>query len=152
MKFFSHHSSGGEPVRFARIALSLALLAAVSACVSSNTLLKQADSSLPIEFIQTGSGQIMSSRAHETSDRLYVTGTALPFLSNAAAHVDIQLVDGGGGIVAAKRDRIEASHPRTGRSRNRHLPYVASFPLSEAQQAAKVRVICHSDAHRGSNS
>jgi hypothetical protein len=152
MKVFSYHLSRSQAVRCVKIAFALALVATVSACVSSNILFKQANSSLPIEVIQTGSGQIMSSRAHETSDRLYVTGTTRLFLSNAAAHVDIQLVDETGGIIAEKRDGIETSHPRTARARNRNLRYVASFPLSEAQQAAKIRVVYHSDVHRGSNS
>jgi hypothetical protein len=78
-----------------KIALTLALLAALQACVSPSSFLRQANSSLPLEVIHGGSGQIMSFRAHETSDRLYITGTATsPFLKSTT-HVDVQLIGPG---------------------------------------------------------
>jgi len=135
-----------------KITLTLTAMTAVSACVSLGSFFKQADSSLPIEIVDAGSGQITSFRAHETADRLYVAGSAKPFYLKSTTHVDVQLIGPAGNVIAEKQDDIDRVHPRTGWSRSRHHSYVASFPLSEAHQAAKIRVIYHGAAHRGTNS
>jgi hypothetical protein len=135
-----------------KIALTLALLAALQACVSPSSFLRQANSSLPLEVIHGGSGQIMSFRTHETSDRLYITGTATsPFLKSTT-HVDVQLIGPGGDVIAEKQDNIGPVHTRAGWSRSGRHSYVASFLLSDAHQAARIRVIYHGGAHRGTNS
>jgi len=50
------------------------------------------------------------------------------------------------------QDGIDRVHPRTARSRGGHHSYVASFPLSEARHAARIRVIYHGDAHSKTSS
>ena len=60
-----------------KIGIAGATLASLPACASSSWI-KQADSALPIEAVDSGSGTILSSRAHETSDRFYVAGRAKP--------------------------------------------------------------------------
>jgi hypothetical protein len=57
---------------------------ALAGCSSPRSLFTQANSELPIEVQHSGRGHIMSFRAHETFDRLYVAGTAKrhPSISN----------------------------------------------------------------------
>lgn len=135
-----------------KISLTLTTMTAVSACASLGSFFKQADSALPIEVVNAGSGQIRSFRAHETSDRLYVAGTAKPFFLKETTHVDVQLIGPAGNVIAEERDDIDRVHPRTARARHGYHSYVASFPLGEARRALKIRVIYHGDAHRRTNS
>jgi hypothetical protein len=134
-----------------KITATFMAMTVVFACKSSGSFFKQADSPLPIEVVHAGSGQIMSFRAHETSDRLYVAGIAKPFYLKSTTHVDIQLIGPAGNVIAEKQDDIDRMHPRTSRSRGGRHSYAASFPLSEAHQAAKIRVIYHGDAHHGTS-
>jgi len=69
----------------------------------------------------------------------------------STTHVDIQLIGPAGNVIAEKQDDIDRVHPGTSRSRGGHHSYAASFPLSEAHQAARIRVIYHGDAHRGTS-
>lgn len=135
-----------------RIGLGVIAIASLSACASQSWT-RQADSALPIEAIHSGSGAIMSFRAHETSDRLYVAGSAKPHQLMRPKHIDIQLVASDGRIIAEKTDDLDSSrHPRTAGGQSGRQSYVASFPLSEARQAAKIRVIYHGNAHGDGNS
>jgi hypothetical protein len=61
--------------------------------------------------------------------------------------VDIQLVDANGQIVAEKRDTIRSSRPRPGGGKLSTDSFIASFPLAEARQAVKVRVVYHGGSH-----
>ena len=136
-----------------RITVTLIAMTVFSACAGLGSFFKQADSALPIEVVHARSGQIMSFRAHETSDRLYVAGIAKTFCPKSTTHVDVQLIGPAGNVIAKKQDDIDRrTHPRTARSRGGHHSYVASFPLSEARHAAKIRVICHGDAHSKTSS
>jgi hypothetical protein len=89
----------------------------------------------------------MSFRAHETADRLYIAGTAKRYPSIPWAHIDIQLIGPAGNVIAEKQDDINPLHPPPGGGKRYNDSYVASFPLSEARQAAKIRVIYRSRAH-----
>lgn len=120
---------------------------ALTSCASLDTWIKQADSPLPIEVQHSGSGQIMSFKAYETSDRLYVSGSAKRYPLSNTAHVDVQLVAANGVVIAEKKDDINPVHPRPGGGKRFTDSYVASFPLSEARTAAKIRVIYHSGKH-----
>ena len=135
-----------------KITVTLMAMTTVSACVSPGSFFKQADSALPIEVVHAGSGKVISFRAHETSDRLYVAGSAKTFCPKSTTHVDVQLVGPAGNVIAEKQDDIDRAHPRTARSRGGRHSYVASFPLSAARDAAKIRVICHGDAHSKTSS
>jgi hypothetical protein len=135
-----------------KITVALTAMMAVSGCASLNSFFKQANSSLPMEVVHAGSGRIVSFHAYETSDRLYVAGSAKPFYLKSTTHVDVQLIGPSGNVIAEERDDIDPAHPRTARSRSGHHSYVASFPLSEARNAAKIRVIYHGDAHSKTSS
>jgi hypothetical protein len=135
-----------------KIGIAITTLASLPACASSSWI-KQADSGLPIETVHSGSDTIMSFRAHKIFDRLYVAGHAKPHQLMQPMHVDIQLIGAGGRVIAEKTDGFNTpQHPRSGSGRHGHQSYVASFPLSDARQAVKIRVVYHSDEHREGNS
>lgn len=146
---FIQKLSGSLQIGFAAMAI-----APLAACVS-NSWMRQPDSAMPIEAIHSGSGDLISFKSHETSDRLYVSGHIkksfgghIPY----AAHVDVLLIDTNGMVLAEKQDDIDPPSPRSARSRSGRISYVASFPLSEARQAAKIRIIYHGSAHGKGNS
>ena len=116
---------------------------ALTACAS----LKPPGSPLPVEVRQSGSGQIMSFRAHESSDRLYVVGIARKHRLSNAAHVDIQLIGSSGAILAEDQNDINPAHPAHGGGKLFRDSYVVSFPLRTARQAVKIRVIYHRSPH-----
>ena len=134
------------------ICVGVVVIASLSACAST-TWTKQADSTVPIEAIHSGSGSIMSFRAFETSDRLYVAGSANTHPPMQPTHIDIQLVGLDGRILAERTDDLDSPRNRwSGGGRHDRQSYVASFPLSEARKAAKIRVTYHASAHGKDNS
>jgi len=133
-------------------AIAIIGMMSLSACSSLNSQVKQADSLLPIEVLHSGGGQIMSFRAHETSERLYVSGSTRKHKLSNSAHVDIQLIGPSGKVIAEDQNDINSMRPRPGGGKRFTDCYVVSFPLSEARKAEKIRVIYHSSAHRGGNS
>lgn len=124
----------------------------LSACTSLDTWFKQADSPLPIEVEHSGGGQVLSFRAHETSDRLYVAGSARKQKLSNSAHVDVQLIASSGNVIAEDQNDINPTHPRPGGGKRFTDSYVVSFPLSQARQAVKIRVTYHSSSHSKGNS
>jgi hypothetical protein len=127
-------------------------LASLPAC-ASNPWTKQVDSGLPIEAIHSGTGTIMSLRAHETFGRLYVAGRAKPHQLMQPMHVDIQLIGADGSVIAERTDELDApQHPRIGSRSHGHQSYLASFLLSEARKAVKIRVVYHGEDHSGGSS
>jgi hypothetical protein len=136
--------------RFAKIGCAIIALAAITACASVSSLFKQTPSSLPIETLDSTGGEVAGTRAYESADRLYVSGHIkksfgrhIPY----AAHVDVQLVDKMGRVIAEKQDDIDPPHPKSSSGISGRISYVASFPLSEARQAAKITVRYHLDGH-----
>ena len=127
-------------------------MTSLSACSSLDTWFKQADSPLPIEVQHSGGGEILSFRAHETSDRLYVAGSARRHKLSNSAHVDIQLIGPSGNVIAEDQNDINPMHPRPGGGKRFTDSYVVSFPLSQARQAVKIRVTYHSCSHSKVNS
>lgn len=111
-------------------------------CASSNTWFTRTRSRLPIEVFHSGNGQIMSYTAYEASNKLYVTGTAQNRPLSVGGHVDIQLFDARGRVIAEKHDDINPPYLRPG-YRQYSDSYVASFPLSQAREAARIRVAYH---------
>lgn len=136
MKFFNQRSLILGVVGIATLALS--------ACASIPT-----SSKLPVKTVSTGSGAIVSARTFESADRLYVSGQVKPHRLNPSihAHVDIQLIDVHGKVIAEKRDDIDAVNPLSYRARNGKSAYVASFPIGEVRQAKWIRVIYHDERH-----
>ena len=121
---------------------------AFTGCTSLDTWFKQADSPLPIEVQHRGHGKVLSFRAHETSERLYVSGTAKNYDASAITHLDVQLLGADGRVLVEKQDDLDGvPQPRITRNQSGSISYVASFPLSEARQAVKIRVIYHSEKH-----
>ena len=118
-------------------------LTALTACSS----LKQAGSPLPLEVRHSGSGQVVSLRAQESSDRLYVAGSARKHRLSNTAHLDIQLIGSCGQVLAEDQDAINPDHPAPGGGKRFKDSYLVSFPLSVARQAAKIRVIYHGGTH-----
>ncbi len=134
-------------LRLVKIGIAITTMASVSAC-ASRSWMKQANSGLPIEAVHSGSGAIMTFWAHETSDRLYVAGLAKPHQLVQPMHVDIKLIGADGRVIAEKTDRLDAPHhPRTSSGNLGRQSYVASFPLSEARQVTKIRVVYHTGQH-----
>jgi len=145
--YFSQFSFINKKPRGLLLPAIVVATTSLTSCVSLDTWIKQADSPLPIEVQHSGSGQIMSFSAYETSDRLYVSGLAKRYPLTSTAHVDIQLVNADDVVVAEKKDSINPSHPRPGGGKRFTDSYVASFPLTEARTATKIRVIYHSRSH-----
>jgi hypothetical protein len=135
-----------------KIGIGVTALAALSACASSS-LIKQTDSKLPIQTVHSGSGTIMSSRAYLTHDRLFVVGRAKPHQLVQPKHVDIELIGANNRVISEKTEELDApGHPRISSSRHGHQVYVASFALSEAREAVKIRVVYHFGSHREASS
>ncbi|HEY5741350.1 MAG TPA: hypothetical protein VIS99_02310, partial [Terrimicrobiaceae bacterium] len=108
------------------------------------------DSPLSIESIHAPSGHIASARAFESGDKLYVAGSmrrTIGYAIHYAAHVDVQLIGQEGQVLAERQDDIDAVSPRQERGRSGHYSYVASFPLTKARHAAKIRVTYHAATH-----
>jgi hypothetical protein len=139
---FHQNSISARRLCLVKIACVLTTLAAVTASASPPSFFKTTASALPIETIDSTGGKV-SGHAYESSGRLYVSGHIqksfgrhIPY----AAHVDVQLVDKMGRVIAEKDADIDTSHPISGGSRSGQIPYVASFPLNEARQAVKIVV------------
>lgn len=88
--------------------------------------------------------------AYESFGRLHVSGSVGKSFGRPhpyAAHVDVQLVDASGRVIAEKQDNIDPGHPLSAGSRSGKQGYAASFPLSEARNAAKIVVRYHLEGH-----
>jgi hypothetical protein len=137
-------------LKHVKMGLFVSVLTLLPACVSSSWV-RQTASGLPIEAVHSESGAIMSFRAHETPDRLYVFGRAKTHQLKRPMHVDVQLIGPNGGVVAQRTDGLDTPHhPRSSPGRHEKELYVASFPLSEARQAVKIRVVYRESAHDNS--
>lgn len=119
----------------------------LTGCSSLDAWTKQTNSPLPIEVHHSGSGRVMSFSAHETADRLTVSGSAKRNPLTNGAHVDVLLVGTDGGVISEKKDAINSPHPAPGGGKRFVDSYVVSFPLSEARQAVKIQVNYHPGTH-----
>ncbi len=158
MNILKQHSFSGWVSSLATTTAIVAALASFTGCASIDGFLRKADSPLPIETLDATGGKIASTRAFETSDRLYVAGSMRRSIGHrppVGAHVDIQLLDKNGNVLAEKQDEINSHvHPRAAGGLNHRLKssYVASFPLDLARQAASIRVSYHPKSHAVSRS
>lgn len=137
-------------LQFTKIGCALITLAALTACAALNSFFKTVDSTLPIETLDSTGGEVSSARAFESADRLFVWGHIrksfgrhIPY----AAHVDVQLVDTIGRMIAEKQEDINPTRSKLSGGISGRISYVASFPLSDARQAAKITVRYHLDGH-----
>lgn len=129
---------------------AIMMLSAFVGCETLGDSTRKSRSPLPIEVVNRGGGSLGTTRAYETESRLYIvgsfkrsTGRHLP----VTAHVDIQLLDKGGGILASQDEEIDASHPRIAQARGNRIFYTAGFPVEAARQAAKIRILFHQELH-----
>ncbi|MBN8708691.1 MAG: hypothetical protein J0I10_04885 [Verrucomicrobia bacterium] len=133
------------------IALLVAITGAFSLFTndaSAWTVFPHVSSPLVIESQGSTAGELKAFRAVESKDKLYVTGSIRKRPGNTLlSHVDVQLVDAQGRVIAEARESISYRHPRTGGGKIGRSPFVASFPLAEARQAAKIVVRYHSGSH-----
>ena len=133
---------------FAAVAMTAATATHVSASVGH--WFKQAASTLPVESAVVGSGHLGSIRAHETADRLYVTGRARQPHATPHTHVDVQLLRANARVIAQGRDDIGAAQPKPGGGKRLHDSFAVSFPLSDAREADRIRVVYHTGNHSSS--
>lgn len=147
MNIFKNIFSQSGLTKLGKLGSITILISSLAACASSGGWLKQKNSALPLEAAPANSGEVVSFRAFETDERLYVAGSAKPFRFRTGTHVDVQLLDRQGQVIAERRDDIVPAHPRTAHGRGGRYSYVASFPLDVARNAAKVRIVCHAEHH-----
>jgi len=100
--------------------------------------------SLPIEAVNSHSSTIANVRTVKNDAHLYVTGIVrqhrgYPLLSGA--HVDVQLLDRRGTLLAEISDDIDPIHPRHASARGGHYPFCAGFPAEIAREASKIRIL-----------
>jgi hypothetical protein len=150
MNFPNPKSLSGWASSLAKATALTAVMTGMNACASVSSFFPTTDSPLPIETLHATGGEIASARAFETSDRLYVAGSMrkrIGYHALSTAHVDVQLLDAQGRVLAEKQDDIDHAHPRTASGRIGNSTYVASFPLELARQAASIRVSYHLKSH-----
>jgi hypothetical protein len=111
------------------------LMLTASASTSSNAL--------PIQ----SSGAVSSVRACERGNRFLVTGSVRPTFSSVGNHLDVQLIEANGRVIAENVETIKLGHPRASRSRHGADTFVTSFPLTAARQASRVKVNLHTSSH-----
>jgi len=107
-------------------------------------------SSLSPEVAGSPHGDVDKPRVFTSGAKLYVAGSMKRRIGHAlhmAAHVDIQLIDRQGRVIAEKQDDIDAIHPRRDRRHMGRYAYVASFPAALKDQAVTVRVSYHPARH-----
>ncbi|GAT31796.1 hypothetical protein TSACC_2190 [Terrimicrobium sacchariphilum] len=115
---------------------------------SAGTVFPHTSSALVIESQGSTASEFKSFRAVESKDKLYVTGSIRKRPGNTLlSHVDVQLLDARGRLIAEAREPISYRHPRTGNGKIGRSPFVASFPLAEARQAARIIVRYHPSSH-----
>jgi hypothetical protein len=115
---------------------------------SAGTVFPHKSSALVIESQGSTASEFKSFRAVESKDKLYVTGSIRKRPGNTLlSHVDVQLLDARGRLIAEAREPISYRHPRTGNGKIGRSPFVASFPLAEARQAARIIVRYHPSSH-----
>lgn len=129
------------------IPLALAAILALGAC-STTTGVGQ--TSPGQHAITASSGNITSVRAFETSNTLYVAGTVQRPSGHSlppGAHIDIDLLDRTGRVIATGQDRIVPVHPRQERRRAGRYSFVVGFPLAIGRDAGRIRITYHPQTH-----
>lgn len=102
--------------------------------------------SLPVKT----TGNIASAKAFESRGSVYVSGTVRkPFGHHLphSAHVDIELLDASGQVIATRQDGIQAVHPRHERRRGGQYSFTLGFPKGEVGETQAIRVIYHAHSH-----
>lgn len=124
--------------------------AALAGCASLGNHFSNGSSPLPFETVHAAHGEIASTRAFETDEKLYVAGSVRKFHGHHIppdAHVDVALIGRDGRVIAEAHDEIDPRHPQHEQARGGRYAYVASFPLAQARQAAHIRVTYHLERH-----
>ena len=149
MKTFQQNLFLRRIIRLSKITSALTALVTVTACSTVGSLLRTSGSALPIETIDSTGGAVSGTHAYESASRLYVSGNIrksfgghIPY----AAHVDVQLLDDAGRVIAEKHDDIDPVPPHPSSGISGRISYVVSFPASEASKAGKIVVRYHLDS------
>lgn len=134
--------------RAARLGASLTPIIAIALLTSCASLdaFTPAPSSLPIETKSTSPGTVVSARAFEKHDRLFVTGSWKKnpgYALHYATHVDIELLAQDGSVLASIRDDIKPAPSIRVKVKNSRVSFVGSFPAALAQKASRIRIISH---------
>lgn len=136
--------------RISKFVCALGVPLVFAACTTAGPFRRTTASTLPVETTGSTGGAISAVRVYETSDRLYVSGGIRKSFGRhipSAAHVDVQLIDRAGRVIAERQDDIEPVHPKISGGMTGRSSYVAGFPADEARRAAKIVVRYHMDGH-----
>lgn len=98
----------------------------------------------------SGKGSISAVKTHSQDGQLTVSGTArrhAPSHHASGAHVEVQLLDPKGRVIARQTDRIAPVSPKRD-SKQRITAFHAKFPNSVASKASSVRVVYHGEPHK----
>lgn len=100
--------------------------------------------------IDAGAQAKLTAKVSRLMGKIYVSGVItakLPGMHHGASHVDVELLDAGGHVVAAETDYVgkPTGHPQT--SRHGKEKFVVSFPAGVSRETVRVRVIFHNHAH-----
>lgn len=150
MKIFHTHPFPTRIFRITKIVCALAAPLVFAACTTAGPFRRTTASTLPVETTGSTGGAISAVHVHETSDRLYVSGSIRKSFGRhipSAAHVDVQLIDHTGRVIAERQDDIDPVHPKISGGMAGRSSFVAGFPADEARQAAKIVVSYHLDGH-----
>ncbi len=151
MYFFQKNSLFSEITRFFILTALAACSGTASAGGNSGGASPLRDHlSIPIEVIDSPGGKLTRPVVHEFPDRLYLSGSIKKWTGHRppmAAHIDVQLIDVNGKILAEVQDNIKPSTPLHAARGGRHSAYVASFPIAQAKEAARIRVRYHQQSH-----
>ena len=127
------------------VALCIALLGASCAATSATSHAGNTRT-LPV----SAAGNIDSARAFESNGSVYVPGTIRkPYGHHLphSAHVDVELLDASGRVIATRQDAIDAAHPRIEQRRGGNYPFALGFADDVAGRVRSIRVVYHAHAH-----
>lgn len=106
---------------------------------------------VPAVTIQSsGKGSITAVKTHFEDGQLTVSGMArrhVPAHHASGAHVEVQLVDSKGRVIARQTNRIAPVSPKRD-SKQRMTSFHARFPDSVASRASSIRVVYHGEPHK----
>ena len=112
----------------------------LTSCASLEGALGMRASSLPIRSSDTSDTRLVSVHAYEVGDQLRISGSGRGCKVHTG-HIDFELVDARGAVIALRRVNIYPSQRIIG------IPdptyFGTSFPLEDAKKAVAIRVVYH---------
>jgi hypothetical protein len=92
---------------------------------------------------------VVMARAIVHGDSVCVKGTVRRMLGHSfshSAHVDVELRDAAGKVIASHHSHLAPAHPRIERRRAGQYSFTARLPRP-SRPGWSVRVVCHADVH-----